>query len=237
MELKADEVELFGDFFPTALQKLRVFVDEYEVVHIADIVFDVQFLFDVVVEVVEDGNTGDLNHLATGEKPDFAGILFVEDFLREGVNLRRKVVFENRLYYVMAHIRVVALNIALEDVALCSMFPVKSLKKTSEPVASKVCSFILLTGSVIIYETLGNLRVDGVVVEASLIDAIAEGDSHNCSHFPVTLNGERAKRTRVVFATFKLRFQLGRLFDNVQNVMRDRSLPHYAVFAFSGRFV
>lgn len=94
-----------------------------------------QFFFDVVVNIIEDSDSGYLDHLASWIVANIAIILPVQYkqrlLIRPSIDDFTKAIS----YNLVRHVGIISFDVAFEDVTRIPMLPVISFQKASKPVS------------------------------------------------------------------------------------------------------
>ncbi|MCD8052351.1 MAG: hypothetical protein LUE89_11870 [Clostridiales bacterium] len=183
VQLKLHAAEILRYLPVAGFEAFPVLVDEDKVIHVPQVPFDTQLFLDEVVKRTEDRYSGDLYHLAAGVISHVALILIPQYALCPLVDSWRELLCEGGLCYGMAHVGVIAAYVALQNIAVGSVFPVKLVKELVENVPRKVGAFPFLTGCIGADELFTHGRVYHVVIKTALIHTVTKGDAYGLAWF------------------------------------------------------
>lgn len=209
-------------------QILFILVDENKVIHIPDVMLDMQFFLDEVIQGVQDTDAGDLDHLAAGIETDLVVILTVQNadrlLIRPSVDDLVKAILHN----LVGHVRVVTLNVTLEHITLRAVLPVEPLQEAFQPFPRQIRAFAFLAGHIVVDKAAADLRIQDIVVQASLKHTIPEVHADDIALLGV-INLEFLGFLLLVLSILKLALKHKVLFDVVQIVVRRCILPEHAL--------
>lgn len=214
-------------------QVLLILVNQNEIVHVSDVVPDMQLFLDKMVQRIKNADSGNLDHLAAGVKPHCSVVLPVQhanclpvcpsvDHLPEAV-----------LHNLVRHVGIISLNVALEHVTLCAVLSVVTLQKAFQPFSRQIRPFALLAGHVIVDKAAADSWIQDVIVQASLKHSIPEVNAYHVPLFGI-INLEFSGLSLLVASILKLAPQNQVFLDIVQKMMRWRILPNHTLDTFQG---
>lgn len=86
-----------------------------EVVHIPDIVSNMQLLLDVMIYRIKKGNPGYLNHLRSWVVSGLASILVSQYSTRHFGSVRVCIAVDLMLYILVTHVKIITMYVNLDD--------------------------------------------------------------------------------------------------------------------------
>lgn len=140
------------------------------------------------------------------------------------------------LHNLVRHVRIIAFDVALEHVSLGAVLPVELLQEAFQPFPRQVWPFVLLAGHVVVDKAAADSRVEDVVVQASLENAIPKVNADDIALLWV-VNLEFLGFLLLVFSILKLALKYQIFFQVVQEVVRRGILPKDALDALESGIV
>lgn len=130
-----------------------------EIIHVPDVILYMQLFFDVVVYGIQEGNTGNLDHLRSWIVPGFASVLISQDTTWHSCGIRICIAAYLMFHVLVTYVEIITMYVNLDDPSIRTIVTIVIPQIFLNQFSCKICSLSGLAGTVGIDKTSGHLRI------------------------------------------------------------------------------